>query len=198
MKIYLFFVFVMLPCPIPKDLRAAEKKAQIALLKINQQYERRTIIRKSTIPGAGNGVFAVTKIKKGEVIGELGGRLLPADQYPKGNHYIASVPECVREKLAPYRFIDAKDYGAHVSRINFAPSKINGRETHFQNAAIKQICEPPYFIFVALQDIEPGMEIWSSYGPHYDYDRFMQIPEVRDFFCGRMKIDCRQKYTYSH
>src|SRR5690242_4924370 len=116
MKIYLFFVFVTLLCPIPKDLRAAEKKAQIALLKINQQYERRTIIRKSTIPGAGNGVFAVTKIKKGEVIGELGGRLLPADQYPKGNHYIASVPECVREKLAPYRFIDAKDYGAHVSR----------------------------------------------------------------------------------
>ncbi len=183
---------------LPGAARTAEQKPQLALLRVNQQYESRTVIKKSTIPGAGNGLFAAAKIKKGEVIGELGGRLLPAADYPKGNHYIASVPECAREKLAPYRYIDAKDYGAHVSRINFAPSKINGRETHFQNAAIKQICEPPYFIFVALQDIEPGTEIWSSYGPNYDYDRFMQIPEVRDFFCGRMKIDCRQKFVYSH
>jgi len=44
----------------------------------------------------------------------------------------------------------------NVSRINFAPNKINGIETHFQNAGIRQLCIYPYFVFVALRDIEPG------------------------------------------
>jgi hypothetical protein len=50
---------------------------------------------------------------------------------------------------------------------------------------------------VALKDIEPDQEIWSSYGPHYEYDNFMQLPEIRDFFCGLLKIDCHKKYTYA-
>jgi SET domain-containing protein len=178
----------------------AQKKApqQVALLKIDKKYEAKTVVKKSTIPGAGNGLFAGVKIKKGEVIGQLGGRLIAADDYPQGNHYVATIPECAREETRPYVYIDSKDDGGHVSRINFAPSKINGRDTEFQNAAIKQLCVHPYFIFVALKDIEPGTEIWSSYGPHYDYGRFMNIPEVRDFFCGLRKIDCRERYAYSY
>jgi SET domain-containing protein len=179
---------------------AAQKKApqQVALLKIDKKYEARTVVKKSTIPGAGKGLFAAVKIKKGEVIGQLGGRLVAEDDYPKGNHYIATIPECAREKTRPYVYIDSKDYGGHVSRINFAPSKINGKDTDFQNAAIKQLCVHPYFVFVALKDIEPGTEIWSSYGSNYDYERFMNIPEVRDFFCGLRKIDCREKYAYAY
>lgn len=180
------------------DGLAAAQKApvQLALLKIDKSYEKKTVIKKSTIPNAGNGLFAAVKIKKGEVIGELGGRLVTADAMPKDTHYLAGIPECAWEKAAPYRYIDSKDYGAHVSRINFAPQKINGIDTHFQNAAIKQLCQHPYFIFMALRDIEPGEEIWSSYGPHYDYERFMRAPAVRNFFCALAKIDCRQKYDY--
>ena len=180
------------------DGLAAAQKApvQLALLKIDKSYEKKTVIKKSTIPNAGNGLFAAVKIKKGEVIGELGGRLVTADAMPKDTHYLAGIPECAWEKAAPYRYIDSKDYGAHVSRINFAPQKINGIDTHFQNAAIKQLCQHPYFIFIALRDIEPGEEIWSSYGPHYDYERFMRAPAVRKFFCALAKIDCRQKYDY--
>ena len=83
-----------------------------------------------------------------------------------------------------------------MSRTNFAPSRINGLETHFQNAGIRQLCDYPYFVFVALQDIEPGAEIWASYGPRYDYDGFMQEPEVRDFFCGLIDLDCQVRYSY--
>jgi len=169
---------------------------QLALLKIDKSYEKKTVIQKSTIPNAGNGLFAGVKIRKGEVIGELGGRLVTAEAMPKDTHYLAAIPECAWEKAAPYRYIDSKDYGAHVSRINFAPKKINGIDTHFQNATIKQLCHHPYFIFIALRDIEPREEIWSSYGPHYDYDRFMRAPAVRNFFCALAKIDCRQKYAY--
>ena len=166
------------------------------LLKINKELDKRTVIKPSRIPGSGNGLFAAVKIKKGEVIGELGGRLL--EEFPQGNHYVGALMECAEKEAHPYKYLDSKDQGANVSRINFAPSKINGVKTHFQNAGIKRLCKAPYFEFVALQDIEAGAEIWSSYGPNYDYDRFMKIPEVRDFFCGLLKTDCREKYSYEH
>jgi SET domain-containing protein len=171
---------------------------ELPLLNINKDYEKNTVIKQSRIPGAGNGLYAVVKIKKDETIGELGGRLVSDDDQSHGNHYIASLPECAWEKTHPYKYIDAKEHGGHVSRINFAPSEINGIQTDLQNAAIKQICDYPYFIFVASRDIEPGEEIWSSYGPDYEYGHFMNLPEVRDFFCGLMGVDCRDQYTYSH
>jgi len=179
--------------------KADEKpETLVPVLKIDNDLDKRTDIRPSAIPNGGNGLFAAIKIKQGEVIGHLGGRLRTGEDYPPGNHYIASIPECAWEETAPYKYLDSKDYGGHVSRINFAPSKINDKDTGFQNAAIRQLCEYPYFVFVALRDIEPGTEIWASYGPHYDYDRFMNEPEVRDFFCGLAKIDCHEKYSYEH
>lgn len=176
-----------------------QKFAQEAtILRINKDYEKRTVVKKSQIPNAGNGLYAAVRIKKDEVIGELGGRLIGEDDPAHGNHYIASIPECAWEKTHPYKYLDSKEHGGHVSRINFAPGEINGKKTDFQNAGIKQICEHPYFVFVALRDIEPGEEIWSSYGPDYEYDNFMHIAEVRDFFCGRVKIDCHAEYTFAH
>jgi SET domain-containing protein len=166
------------------------------LVKIDKELDKRTVIKKSLIPGAGNGLFAVVKIKKGEVIGHLGGRLL--EEFPQGNHYVGALIECAQKEAHPYKYLDSKDQGANVSRINFAPSKINGMDTNFQNAGIKRLCKSPYFEFVALKDIAAGEEIWSSYGPNYDYERFMRIPEVRDFFCGLIKTDCREKYSYEH
>jgi len=166
------------------------------LLKINKELDKRTVIKKSLIPGSGNGLFAAVKIKKGEVIGQLGGRLL--EEFPEGNHYVGALIECAQKEAHPYKYLDSKDNGANVSRINFAPSKINGIDTHFQNAGIRRLCKSPYFEFVALKDIVAGEELWSSYGPNYDYERFMRIPEVRDFFCGRLKIDCREKYSFEH
>jgi len=178
-------------------LPARQSGQAIKLLTINKEYDKRTVIKPSTIPNAGNGLFALVKIKKGEVIGELGGQLVSDDNYPEDGFYIASIPECAWEESNPYKYIDSKHHGANVSRINFAPSEINGVETGFQNAAIKQLCEAPYFIFVAAKDIEPGAEIWSSYGEHYEYDGFMKSPEVRDFFCGLLRMDCRQRFTYA-
>jgi SET domain-containing protein len=190
-------VFAGLMTCLGDGFSAAQKgPLQLALLRVDKSLDKKTVIKKSTIPNAGNGLFAVVKIKKGEIIGELGGRLVAADAVPKDRHYLAAIPECARQNAGQYRYIDSKDYGAHVSRINFAPKQINGIETHFQNAAIKQLCQHPYFIFLALRDIEPGEEIWSSYGPKYDYDRFMRAPAVRDFFCGLAQIDCRRNYNF--
>ena len=179
-------------------LPAESLNKEFPLLKINKALDKRTVIKPSMIPNGGNGLYALVPIKKGEVIGELGGRLLPADNYPQGNHYIAALLECAQKHAHPYVYLDAKDNGANVSRINFAPSKINGVDTHLQNAAIRRLCQPPYFEFYALRDIPAGEEIFSSYGPNYDYDRFMHQPDVKEFFCKRAKIDCRAKYSFDH
>jgi len=177
---------------------SVSSKQRLALLKVSRAYDKRTVVKKSLIPNAGNGLFAVVGIKKGEVIGELGGRLATENDRALGNHYIAAIPECAWKETHPYKYLDSKDSGTHVSRINFAPSKINGIETHFQNAGVKQLCHHPYFIFVALQDIQPGAEIWSSYGPHYDYERFMNDPKVQKFFCDLAKINCNGKFIFEH
>ena len=33
---------------------------------------------------------------------------------PKGNHYLATLPDCARDKIRPYKYIDSKDYGANM------------------------------------------------------------------------------------
>ena len=168
----------------------------VPILKIDEDLDKRTVIKSSLIPGAGDGLYAAVAIKQGDVIGMLGGQLRTDEDYPPGNYYLASIPECAWEETKPYKYLDSKHFGAHVSRINFAPRKINGVETGFQNAALRQMCNYPYVIFVALQDIEPGKEIWASYGPYYHYDAFMYEPAVREFFCNAAKIDCRENYSF--
>ena len=179
-------------------LYAKQSEKAIKILEINKEYDKRTIIKPSRVPNAGNGLFAIVKIAKGEMIGELGGELVSDDNYPENNFYVASIPECAWKETHPYKSLDSKEHGANVSRINFAPSEINGIETGFQNAAIEQLCKTPYVIFVAKTDIEPGAEIWSSYGEDYDYDSFMKLSEIRDFFCGLLKIDCLENYKYTY
>lgn len=198
MKQIIFLLLLFLISSPVLQVSADPSVEQVAMLKINKEYDKRTVIKKSFIPHAGNGLFAAVKINKGDVIGELGGRLAKEDDPALGNHYIASIPECAWKETQPYKYLDTKDNGAHVSRINFAPSKINGIDTNFQNAAVKQLCSHPYFVFLALRDIKPGEEILSSYGPHYDYDRFMYAPEVRDYFCGLLKINCRERFKFEH
>ena len=167
----------------------------VPILKINKDLDRRTEIKPSRIPGAGNGLYARVAIKKDEIIGELGGQLRTDEDYPTGNYYMASIPECAWDETKPYRYLDSKHFGAHVSRINFAPKKIDGIETHFQNAALIQLCEYPYVIFRATRDIAPGEEIWASYGPNYDYS-FMAIKEVKEFFCTLAKVVCGEEYSF--
>jgi SET domain-containing protein len=193
----LFVVFWVVLMISATDLPAAEEKPVklVPVLKINTDLDRRTVIKPSKIPGGGNGLFAGAAIKKDEVIGELGGQLRTEEDYPQGNSYLASIPECAWQETHPYRYLDGKHFGANVSRINFAPKKINGVETKFQNSALVQLCEYPYVVFLALRDIEPGEEIWASYGPHFDYS-FMAESEVRNFFCSLLRIECGEEYTF--
>ena len=170
------------------------------LLIPDPRLETKTQIRPSRIPNAGNGLYALVPIKEGEIIGELGGRLMTEEEFllSGGNGYIAGISECIGPKPPPFPYIDAKDHGGHTSRINFAPRQINGAATGFQNAKLVKLCDHPYVVFVATRDIAPGTELWTSYGPSYHYEGFMRLPAVRDFFCGLIGQQCKADYTYDY
>ncbi len=179
-------------------LVSQERPKKGPVLLSNRNLDARTVIAPSRIPKSSFGLYARVAIKQGEIIGELGGQLVEEPDLENPSAYLAGLPDCAFAIVPPYRYLDSKDYGGHVSRANFAPRTINGKETGFQNAKIERVCEAPYVVFVATKDIEPGAEIWASYGPHYYYERFMFDPEVRDFFCGLIRIDCQKEYEFEH
>ena len=168
----------------------------VRVLEIDESLEQQTTVAPSLIPGAGDGLFAATTIRRGTAIGHLGGRLLAHEDVPPDRSFIAVLPECAWRETAPAMYLDASRWAGKVHKINFAPAAINGQATGFQNAELEHRCEPPYVLFIATQDIAPGQEIYTSYGPTYRYDRFMYLPPVQAFFCARAGIDCRNGFTF--
>jgi hypothetical protein len=166
------------------------------LVRAEPSYERQTAIRPSQIPHGGDGLFALVKIKAGQTVGVYGGRLVSDADCPTDESYVVILDDCAVGKIKPYLYVDGKGSDSHVTRANFAPSSINGAETHFQNASIDTLCDYPFVRYVATRDIEVGEEIWTSYGEEYDYDRFMQDREVQRFFCARSKVDCSTAFKY--
>lgn len=181
---------------VPADANGKPKRGPIIVP--DAKLDERTRIAPSRIPGSGNGLFANVKIKEGEIVGELGGELLEEIDIERPSAYLAGLPDCAFNQIPPYRYLDSKDHGGHVSRINFAPSRINGQDTNFQNTKITRVCQSPWIVFTATRDIEPGEEMWASYGPHYYYHGFMGRAEVRDFFCALAKVDCSKEYEFDH
>jgi hypothetical protein len=168
------------------------------VIRADPSYERRTAVRPSLIPHGGDGLFALEKIRSGETVGVYGGRLVSDADCPKDESYVVILEDCALPKIKPYLYVDGKGSDSHVTRANFAPSVINGVETHLQNARLETICDYPYVIYIATRDIEPGEEIWVSYGDEYDYDRFMVDKDVQRFFCDLVKVDCSKGFKYAY
>lgn len=158
--------------------------------------ERNTVVGPSLIPGAGLGAFARTRIRKGDIIGEYGGQLMPPGIRPKDSAYLIELPTCASVGGRRYQWMDGRGSRAHMTRVNFAPRIINGVKTHLQNAHIGGVCHRPFIVFVALRDIAPGEEILVGYGPFYGYDAFMKDKKVQRYFCHRIGIDCSKKFEY--
>jgi SET domain-containing protein len=186
-------IFILVSCTCPGCGGAAPE--QETYLRHNRDFDRRTEIRKSGVPGAGMGLYALVDIRKGEIIGEYGGTLTTGGDYPMDDAYVANLPDCALKQLKPYRYVDGRESDAHVTRANFAPKRINGTETDFQNAEYAEKCSPPYLFFVAARDIKKGEEIFVSYGPNYRYE-FMKDKAVQRFFCGKLAIDCSVQFSF--
>jgi hypothetical protein len=160
----------------------------------DSSLDRLTTVAPSLIPGAGNGLFAAVDLEPDDMFAEMGGQLV-VERFTKDRGYIFRVPDCGKADLWPYDAIDGTVYGGHGSKVNFAPSRINGVETHLQNARGVFVCERPYWVFKANQHIAKGTEIYASYGKEYTYD-FMEYESVRKYFCDVTKIDCTQGFQF--
>lgn len=166
------------------------------IVQASAALDAQTIVAPSKIPNSGNGLFARVRIRAGDVIGEIGGQLVEGPDLDNPSAYMMGLRECAFTKIPPFMYLDSREHGGNVSRANFAPRRINGRDTGFQNGRFERLCEPPYVVVVAEKDIEPGAEIWVSYGPNYGYSLFMNDPAVRQFFCNRLGEDCNSRYEY--
>lgn len=160
------------------------------------RYDALTYVAPSTIPGAGDGLFAARDIAEGEVIAELGGEAVFARAYPKDDTgYLVAPNPCAHDDLWPFDTLDARRVGGRGAKINFGPRVLNGVETTFQNAQFLEICRRPYVHSVASRAIKQGAEILTSYGETYDY-HFMSFPSVRDHFCRAAGQDCSSRYEW--
>lgn len=121
-----------------------------------QKYE----IKKSEIPGAGNGLFARADgkgYKKNDIIDLYGGRLMLAKDI-QDREYVFEWPDTPFAAFA----LDGKTEGNALRFMNHAsPEKANVSSAEFFYK------EKPYIIFIADKRILPGAEMCYDYGPEY-------------------------------
>jgi SET domain-containing protein len=141
-------------------------------------YEKQLEIRSSSIPHAGNGVFAKVAIPKGAYLGSYGGEFITDEEYRRrldANRwqYMMGLLDCAKPHTGGLTTIDGIN-GNVFTRMNYAPAE-------FQNVKVEKTCEAPFVKYTALTDIAAGEELWVDYGPNYRYD-FMDDPAVIKFF----------------
>ncbi len=179
------------------------------------------VIKKSQIPGAGMGLYAEKDITKEEMVTHYDGKKITKDQYnalhEKSEHwYMFTMPDCAKERVQfnecqkdekrkltdpvckepDYPYLDGnRDHFG--SKVNFAPSKINGKPTNLQNVYFLKHCEEPYIRLYASRDIKKGEELFVSYGNIYNY-HFMQFPDVQEFFLKKsgIKLKAGDKFKF--
>lgn len=151
-------------------------------------------VRESSIPGAGLGLFARTEIPKETELGIYVGRKITAIEGSrlyslKKHYYLFWIPDCSPEKNI-YSYIDGNSEH-FISKINYAPSEINGVATGLQNGSFEKSCSEPYIKFQTTRKILSGEEIFTDYGSDYEYT-FMSSEEVRKFFLRKMGLDYKK------
>ncbi len=160
-------------------------------------FDDGTVVGPSRIPGAGEGLFAARDFQPGEVISEMGGRLIfYADTRLGQRGYLFAPPPCARFDVWPFDAVDGTTNGGRAWKVNFAPRRINGVDTQFLNTRGRYVCERPYVVYETTRAVARGEEFLVSYGPDYAYD-FMELPEVRDHFCGRLGLDCSTRFEWA-
>jgi SET domain-containing protein len=140
-------------------------------------------IRPSQIPGAGEGLFALVDIPKDTYIGPYSGRYIAPGKSDvlagtREGLYLFTLPKCAQDDTRDTIAGDVDDY---ISKVNYAPEKINGHPTDLQNTYFATACKEPFVRLYAKRKIEAGEELYVDYGPNYDY-HFMNLPDVQAYF----------------
>ena len=143
-------------------------------------------VKKSNLPEAGLGLFALKSFTKGESLGPYNGKLLTMDQ-------------CKEEKYLPLwgHMLDMTNIegiepyvALHPSKtmilrfINHAPNMIDGKKLKLENRVnveFSKIDVHPYIEIKALRDIPKDAEIYLNYGPGFS-KMFLKNERLRNFY----------------
>ncbi len=136
--------------------------------------EKHLIIKRSTLPAAGKGLFTKIFIAKGTRIAEYKGRITTWKNVLKTNVFNAYV-----YYIKPNHVIDAKTYVKSLARYINDATGISKKKGIVNNT---KYVEDNGKVFVeAVRNIEPGEEILVSYGKEYwhviKYNRKLEMQQ---------------------
>ncbi|CAB1105190.1 unnamed protein product [Ectocarpus sp. CCAP 1310/34] len=113
-------------------------------------------IKQSSIPGAGQGLFAREHFTAGAVVCEYTGRQLRTVEA------LRAPDKSYLMRLGPQVYVDALDHPEVMARY------INDcRNSSLYNVAFRKLPQECKALVVALKDIQPGQEIFVDYGRWY-------------------------------
>ena len=156
-------------------------------------------VRPSLIPGAGEGLFAKEDLPVGTYIGDYTGRYITpeetdAEQGTHAGEYIFFIPPCA--KVEKYDAI-LGDPDHYISKVNYAPAKINGQKTRLQNVEFDLMCTEPYVRLHTIRPVDKDAELYADYGRDYDY-HFMDNPDVQEYLLRAANIEPSEEFTWDY
>lgn len=131
----------------------------------NKEYKRirnSLEVRESSIPGAGNGVFAAKKLKKGTKLGFYSGKMLTRQEHKQMSADDASYVVTLHWKRTvdgkrQYIIIDGKVSGNKLAMLNDGPHSGLEANVEMDDGGFMSTTRP----------IEEGEELLWTYGPKY-------------------------------
>ena len=154
-------------------------------------------VRRSNIPTAGEGLFASSDIAADTYLGDYMGQYLTEPEVEVLPEYeSAYLFELPRHARTTYGSI-AGDPLHYVSKVNFAPSEINGEDTNLQNIEWEIFCDEPYVRLYSTREITAGEELYVDYGPSYGYE-FMAHPRVQEFFLALIGTTSEEGFVFEY
>jgi SET domain-containing protein len=143
-------------------------------------------VKKSNLPDAGLGLFALKPFKKGDSLGPYIGKLL-------------TMEECNRETYLPLwgHMLDMTNIegiepyvALHPSKImilrfiNHAPGSVDGKKIKGKlgvNVEFSKMDKHPYIEILAIKDIAKDSEIYLNYGPGFS-KLFLQNSKLKNYY----------------
>lgn len=146
--------------------------------------DKKFIVKKSLLPGAGLGLFAKKDFKKEEVLGNYDGVLLTEKDCESYDTY-AHMLDITMLDTVPKQYVALHPPEKMLLRyINHSPVTVDGKRVRGKkayNVEFREIDHHPFIQVVAVRDIEAGDEIYLTYGTYFT-KLFLQNKKLKEYY----------------
>jgi len=145
---------------MPKEKRIHAVHRRNATKAVPPNLPNNVEVRRSTIPKAGNGLFAKERLRKGAVLGEYIGEVLTAKQAEgRDPSYFIYKDEGGAKKGAAAMVVDGRTYANPMRWLNHSA----------QPNAYAELQHDGRILFKTKKAVQPGQELFIDYGPDYQF-----------------------------